>query len=249
MIKEKLKNQECVLGTWCEIPSPMLVNVLAKAGLDFVIVDMEHSVMNFSIAQDMIMAAGAEGKEAFVRVPGNNNSDILRALDCGSAGVIVPHVESAIDRDLVVTYSKFPPQGDRGFNPYIRSGGYHSVGKEYFSEQNKKTLLILIVEGQNGLMNLEAIVDHPDVDVIYVGTYDLSVALGVPGDVKNPKVLKTLEEMVKKIRAANKAAGCMIHSLEDLKYFKKIGIQFITFKTDTAIIYDAFKQMKEELDK
>lgn len=249
MLKKSLKNGEFVLGTWCDLPSPAVVNVLAKAKLDFVIIDMEHGPMDYEIAQGMVMAAECEGAEALVRVPRLDESDILRALDIGASGIIVPHIESVEDRRKVVAYSKFPPLGKRGFNPYVRSGGYCKANREYFSSQNERTILGLILEGVGALKNLEAIIDDPQIDLVYIGTYDLSAALGVAGDTGCPKVLKELEKATAKIIKAKKSAGCMIHNFSDLEKFKELGIQFITYKVDSAIIYDAVAGIKREFDK
>lgn len=249
MIKQKLKEGKFVLGTWCVLPSPSVVNILAKAELDFVIIDMEHGAMDYKIAQEMIMAAESDGCEAIIRVPKNDESDILRALDIDPSGIIVPHIENIEDCNKVVTFSKFAPIGNRGFNPYVRAGSYHGVTYTFFSEQNKKILLCIIVEGINALNNLEQIISNPEIDVVYIGTYDLSVVLGVPGDVKKPKVINALETAVKTIKSKGKCAGCLVHNVDELKYFKKIGIQFITYKVESGIIYQSFNEIKKEMEK
>ncbi|MBF0570587.1 MAG: aldolase [Candidatus Omnitrophica bacterium] len=249
MLKESLKNGGVALGTWCDLPSPAVVNVLAKAKLDFVIIDMEHGPMDFKIAQDMLMAAECEGTEALVRVPRLDESDILRSLDLGAAGIIVPHIESVEDRKKVVAYSKFPPVGQRGFNPYVRGGGYRKADREYCVIQNERIIVGLIIEGVDALANLERIIDDPNVDLIYIGTYDLSLALGMPGDVGHPKVLKALEKAAANVIKAKKSVGCMIHQASDLARFKELGIQFITYKIDSAIIYDSVASIKREFDR
>ena len=142
MIKQQMKAGKFVLGTWCVLPSASVINVIAKAGLDFVIIDMEHGPMDYKIAQEMIMAAESEGCEAIIRVPRNDESDILRALDIGASGIIVPHIENIADRKNAVSHSKFSPVGNRGFNPYVRAGQYHGVTGAYFDEQNKRILQV-----------------------------------------------------------------------------------------------------------
>lgn len=249
MIKQKLKEGKFVLGTWCVLPSPSVVNILAKSELDFVIIDMEHGAIDYKIAQEMIMAAESDGCEAIIRVARNDESDILKALDIDPAGIIVPHIENIEDCNKVVTFSKFAPIGNRGFNPYVRAGSYHGVSHTFFDEQNKKVLLCIIVEGINGLNNLDQIISNTEIDVVYIGTYDLSVALGVPGDVKTPKVINALESAVKTIRSKGKCAGCLAHNVNDLRYFKKIGVQFITYKVESGIIYQSFNKIKREIEK
>lgn len=247
MLKEKLQNGQFVLGTWCEIPSPMSVNILAKSGLDFVIIDMEHGSVDYETSQNMIMAAQSENCTPIVRVSENNESCILRALDQGPGGIIIPHIENIQDRKKVINYSKFSPVGNRGFNPFIRSCNYHKADKDFLIQRNKESLICLMLEGKSSIENIEEIISCEEVDIVYIGTYDLSVSMGVPGEVKHKSVRDALEKSVDIIRKNNKIAGCMVHNMEDIEYFKQIGIQFITYKADSAILYSEFNRMAEEL--
>jgi 4-hydroxy-2-oxoheptanedioate aldolase len=241
-LKEKLKKGQSVIGTWCILPSPQLVNVLAKAGLDFILIDMEHAPTGFETAQLMIEAAESEGCEAIIRVPNNDEIGVLRALDIGASGVIVPHIESVIDRENAMSYIKYPPVGIRGFSPYTKTGHYHSR-PEHTKIENDKTLSGIIVEGMSGIKDYEKIIDDPALDLVYLGAYDLSVALGIPGDVNNPKIKEMQKFCTEKAREKNKAAGGIFHSETDLAYFKKIGVQFLCYKVDTSIIYDEISSM------
>lgn len=238
-LKNRLKKKELVLGTWCVLPSASVINVLAKAGLDFVIFDMEHGPMDFHLVYGMIMAAEVDGCEAIVRVSNNNESEILRVLDSGASGVMVPHIESVKDREKAISYIKYPPIGIRGFSPYTRAGGYTSR-KEHTMAENRKTVSAIIIEGIEGIKNIERIIDDKELDIVYIGTYDLSVALGVPGDVKNQKVMKTLEKCVEKIINKNKAAGTLFHTLDELKYFKDLGMQLLCYKVDASVLFDEY---------
>lgn len=231
-------------GTWCLIPSPEVINILAKAGLDFILIDMEHGSMDFALAQQMVMAAEADKCEAIIRVPRNDESDILRALDTGASGVIVPHVETVEDKNRAISYMKYPPIGTRGFSPYTRAGGYVSTPGHTDSE-NKKITTGIIIEGHKGLENFSAIIDDPELDIVYIGTYDLSAVLGIPGDVKNKKVLDVLEKCVKEINNKGKVAGCLFHSLDELKYFSELGIQFLAYKVDSNVLYEGFSFIKD----
>lgn len=234
--KNKLASGKSVLGTWCEIPSPEFINVLAQSGLDFVIIDMEHGSMSFETASRMIMAAQVEGTAAFIRVAKNDESEILRALDIAPDGVIVPHINSVEDRIKAVTNVKFPPIGTRGLNPYTRSGKYHN-SKSYTIEQNKNTKLGLIIEGISGIDSLDKIIDKYS-DIVYIGTYDLSAALNIPGDVGNKIILSKLEKCVSIINSRHKLAGTMFHDPKELKVFKNMGVKFLCYKADTGIVYD-----------
>lgn len=236
-LKSKLIKGEHVIGTWCEIPSPEVINVLAKAGLDFVIIDMEHGSMDFNLAGKMAIAAEVENCFPLIRVAKNDDSDILRALETAPEGIIVPHIETMEDRKKTVRYAKFPPVGDRSLNPYTRAGGYHP-SKEFTSRQNENSFIGLIIEGKAGIQNIDSIINDEYIDLIYVGTYDISAMLGIPGDTKNPLVFDTLVKITKRARAKKKAVGCLFHDLQEMTLFQKIGIQFLCYKVDTSIMYD-----------
>ena len=136
------------LGTWAEMPTPYVTNIMAKAGLDFSIIDMEHGVIDFELAQNMIFAAHAEGKKAYVRVPAIEEAWILRVLDMGCDGMIFPQVSDSAQIEKVIEYSCFAPVGKRGFNPYIAAGGYSGVDSSYFEKENQRIQLGVILEGK-----------------------------------------------------------------------------------------------------
>jgi len=248
MIKDRMKNGEPVLGTWCDIPCAATANLLGKAGLDFIIIDMEHGTMDYGLAQDMAMAAECEGCDPLVRVQNSDEASILRALDTGAAGIIVPHVENTGDVEKIIRFAKFCPAGERGFNPFIRAGGYHNAGAGFFKEQNDKTLIGIILEGRDGIENLEKILSYEEIDVVYLGAYDLSIALGIPGDVKNKKVVDAMDKAISMINRFGKAAGVMVHDRSDLEKYVA-NVKFIVYKIDTSVLFDGFSAMRAELDK
>ncbi len=241
-LKERLKSGKDVLGTWCLLPSEAVVNVIAKAGFDFTLIDMEHGAISPECSLRMVMAAEADGAEAVIRVSSNNESEIAKALDIGASGVVVPHIETVQDCKEAISFIKYPPLGVRGFSPYVRAGGYTS-NKGYALRENKRTLSGIIIEGLEGIRNIDSIIDDPRLDLVYIGAYDISAALGVPGEVDNPKVMKALKECVKKIRARKKAAGALFHSDSELKFFKSIGVQFLCYRVDSDVLFSAFNAM------
>lgn len=244
-----MQNGKFVLGTWCDIPSSALANVVARAGLDFLIIDMEHGAMSYETALNMIMAAESENCSALIRVPRLDESNILRALDLGGSGIIVPHVECKEDCDLIVKYSKYFPLGERGYNPYIRAGSYHNNSLSELDQSNKEKVIAIIVEGKKAIENFDEILLNQSIDIIYIGIYDLSMSLGLPGEVTNPIVLNTMEDLLIRINNSGKIAGCMVHNKEDIRKYKDLGVLFQVYKVDTSVIYDSYKMMKEELNK
>lgn len=231
--------REYMIGTWAEIPSPYVTHIMMKAGFDFSIIDMEHGIPDFETTQNMIFAAHAVGKKSFVRVPGIEESWILRTLDMGCDGMIFPQVSSVEQIKRIISYSCFAPAGNRGFNPYITAGGYSTVHSSYYSDENERIKLGIILEGKEVFESMDKILGYKEIDIYYIGQYDLSMALGIPGQVNHPVVLEYMKKAVGKIRDAGKNAGCMVHSVEEAKGVIEQGYNFVVYKVDTGILFTA----------
>lgn len=230
------------LGTWAEIPTPYATHIMAKAGFDFSIIDMEHGVIDFELAQNMIFAAHSEKKQAYIRVPAIEESWILRAADTGCDGIIFPQVSSKKDIEKIIEYSYFSPIGKRGFNPYISAGGYTGKNNDFFKIANEHLSLGIILEGREAFENIDEILANEQIDIVYIGQYDLSVALDVPGDITNPKVLDMMKVSVEKINRANKIAGCMVQNIEEAKKIINQNFSFIVYKVDSGILYESVNE-------
>jgi len=250
-LKAKLKKGDAVLGIWCVLPSPPAVNVAAASGMDFVIIDLEHGPLGPETAEDMVRAAASERCCSIVRLGQKDEGMILKALDMGAQGVLVAHVESRGDAEDVVAFSKYWPLGNRGFSPYTRAGGYGVKEIEKHAErQNEYGLTGIILEGREGIRNLDSILKVRSLDLVYVGAYDLSQALGVPGQVRNPRVMKRMETSIRKIRDAGIAAGGYVAADgKDLQWMLDMGMQFITVLPDCALLHRACSALVEDFRK
>lgn len=238
-----------LIGTWAEIPTPYATHIMSKAGLDFTILDMEHGIIGYELAQNMIFASHSENKYAYIRVPAIEEPWVLRALDTGCDGIVFPQITGTEDIEKIIDLSYFAPQGNRGFNPYITAGGYAGGKKDYFKTENDRIQIAIILEGRKAFDNLDDILKYSEIDIVYIGQYDLSVALGVPGDITHPTVLEVMNNAVKQIHKAQKRAGCMVHGVNEAKRYSEQGFDFIVYKVDSGILYqsvhDFVKEVKE----
>lgn len=236
-----------LFGTWAEIPTPYVTHIMSEAGLDFSIIDMEHGVIGYELAQNMIFAAHSAGKEAYIRVPAIEEAWVLRALDTGCDGIVFPQVASVEEIKKILRLSFFVPKGERGYNPFTSFGGYRGREKSFFSTENERIKIIVILEGKEAFENIEDILAFEEIDVIYIGQYDLSMALGVHGDIMNPLVLSTMEAAVKKIRENGKMAGCMVHSAEEARKYIEQGFNYIVYKVDSGLLYKCINDFIKEV--
>ncbi len=240
VLKRALKQGKSCIGTWAVLPSVSAANVMGAAGFDFVIIDMEHGPMSFETAEGMVCALENESCTPLLRVPSCDAPTILRALEIGSHGVIVPQIATAQQAKEVVSAVKYSPSGNRGMSVFTRSCGYYAVDQpQRTDKENQETMIVLLVEDIKGINNLDKIASVKDIDVIYIGTYDLSQSLGIPDNVDSPKVIKAVEDCVKIIRAKGIAAGVLAQNENDIKQWLNIGVQFIPYMVDCAIFHQA----------
>lgn len=243
-IKHKLSAGQPVLGIWSIIPSPILVEIFALAGIDFIILDMEHGIFDVGALDNCIRSCEAAGAVSLVRIPGLNPSAAQWALDLGSYGIVVPQISDAEDSKAVVEMAKFAPLGNRGYNPFTRAANYANPPDNRSGKlHNDFSLTCVIIENQSAIANLKKICAMPMLDVIYIGIYDLAVALGFEGDTKHPHVVNVVEMAIVQIRAAGKAAGLMVRSQNDIANALSLGANFLVYSVDTFLIRDAVAQV------
>jgi len=175
----KYKN---LLGTWIQTASPDVVEIAGHAGLNFVVIDTEHTSFGIETSDCLLRAAECVGLAALIRVSHKDPTLVMKALDAGAQGIVYPGVSKRKDAEQAVKASKYHPLGERGACPFVRSGGHNILDWEkYAAEANKNTAVILLLEGKEGVDNLDEIISVPGVDVNMLGPFDLSVSLGVGG--------------------------------------------------------------------
>ncbi len=249
-IKEKLLSNKPVIGTWSIIPSTIVSDIIASTGLDFIIIDAEHGPISFSEAQQMAIACEARGVSPIMRVGGVNESDILKALDIGVHGIQIPNVENATDVEKIIEFSKYPPIGNRGFSPFTRAGRYSiNNSKTHTTSSNQNTLVGINVEGEAGVNNLDEILKINELDIIFIGLFDLSKALGIPGEVDNPKVESLLKDVTKKILDSGKYPGTIATSKEKMKLHLSIGIKYLLYLVDCEMLRATYADVVSDFDK
>lgn len=244
-LKRKLKQGETVLGTFINCPYPAFMEICGYAGFDFAVIDMEHGALHTLVAEDLCRAADCVGIAPVVRVRKNDAPQIQRALDIGSAGVQVPQIETKEDAQAVVRGAKYSPLGDRGLSFNTRAGLYTAAGTQITDKLNEESLVVVHVEGRRGVENIADIVSVPHIDVIFLGPYDLSQSLGIPGQVRDPRVIELMQKCVTIIRNAGKAAGTFADNPEVAKQWIASGVQYVALGVDVAIFLRSCQALVE----
>ncbi len=249
-IKEKLKSGKTVYGTWNTIANPTVCEILAQSGIDFQILDMEHGTFGFESLENSIRAIDQYDCSPLVRIAGLNLNDSQKALDLGAHGLVFPQVKSAKDAQIAMSFCHFPPMGVRGLNPFTRFKAY-SVNKDSKLNQTEQSFGFntIILESKEALLEIDEILKIENLDMVYLGAYDMSVSLGVPGKVDSPEVQSFLETGIQKIRKAGKVAGVMALNSVSAKHLEKCGANFIVLGVDSYLIGSSAQQILASIKK
>jgi 4-hydroxy-2-oxoheptanedioate aldolase len=203
--KAKLQRGEVVVGCQMMFVHPTVVEYLGRAGFDWVLFDGEHGPVSPESLEVGVLAAENVGLTPLARVPVNRPEVILRFMDTGAAGVLVPHVDSAEEARAAVRAIKYHPLGERGLAG-VRASGYGALPQsEYTAFANQHTMLLAMIESVASVEHIEAIAAVEGVDVLNVGTSDLSQSMGRPGKKDDPELLQMVEHVIEVGRAAGKA--------------------------------------------
>jgi 2-keto-3-deoxy-L-rhamnonate aldolase RhmA len=242
-VKQNLKQGKVVLGLFINSAYPAFVEICGHAGFDFAVIDLEHGALNTLVAEDLCRAADCVGIAPLVRVRKNDAPQIQRALDIGSAGVQVPQIETKADAQAVVRSAKYSPIGVRGLSFYTRAGVYSSAGTQIADRLNEESMVVVHVEGKRGVENLQEIISVPHIDVIFLGPYDLSQSLGIPGQVRDPRVIELMQTAVQEIRNAGKVAGTFADNPETAKQWIDAGVQYLALGVDVGVFLRGCKAL------
>lgn len=211
-LKARWEKDEVTLGAWCMIPEPLTAEALGRAGFDWVLVDMQHGCMDYETALDMIRAIDTTPAQPVLRVPWNDPGIIGRALDAGALGIVIPMIQTAEDARRAVDACLYPPKGRRSFGP-VRAG--MRDGPAYFMEANDRVAVIPMIETPEALVNVDEIAAVPGVDALFVGPFDLSIALGLPPGDNDGK--PAFDAAIAKVTAAARAANIAMAVLSNAK--------------------------------
>ena len=249
-VLEKFRAGEKSLGTFTHLLSAPAIEAMAYTGLDYVIIDMEHSPIGAEHAAELVGVASGAGLAPFVRVDELSRSPILKMLDVGAAGLIVPQLETVEQARQLVGWAKFAPVGNRGYCP-SRDGGwgldenYAGGMSGYMDWANRNTLLIPQCETAGCLEHIEEIVAIEGVDGIFIGPFDLSIALGIPGRFDDPRHIAAVERVRLACERANKPCIMFCGSAEAAAGYFAQGFTSVTVSLDISILIDAAKAMSD----
>ena len=245
-VKDAWKAGKAVVNGWLAIPNAFSAEMYAQCGWDSVTVDMQHGVQDYLSCVACFQGIQPSGVTPMVRVPWNEPGIIGKVLDAGAYGVICPMINTPDEAARLVQYSKYPPQGTRSNGP-IRAGVYGEAGG-YQKTANDSILVIPMIETKTAIENIEAILDVPGIDGIYVGPSDLSFSYGLEPklDVEDPFILKIYEKLLTETAKRGIAAGLHNGSPAYANRMIRMGFKLVTISNEVGLMVNAAKSAVKE---
>ena len=233
--KQKLAAGESLVGTWVTFTDPAVMEILANCGLDFLIIDGEHSPIDLGSLRDMLIAGKGSDTALLVRVAWNDPVRLKHALDLGCDGVMVPMINSAAEARQAVAACRYPPQGIRSVGAW-RPSNYYLDGDDYLLRANDETIIILQIEHKAAVAAADEILAVPGIDGIYIGPADLAASLGHLANSAHPDVQAAIEQAAAACRAAGVPFGTDASTADEAQALGRLGARIFTTGIDTYFL-------------
>jgi 4-hydroxy-2-oxoheptanedioate aldolase len=232
------------IGLWSHLCSAVSIEILAGAGFDWLLLDMEHSPNELPDVLAQLQAMKGGTASPIVRPPWNDMVTFKRLLDIGVQTLLVPYVQTEAEARQAVAFTRYPPQGVRGYAGAPRASGYGRV-KDYAHRCADELCVLVQVETVQGLNNLEAIANVQGVDGVFIGPGDLSAALGHLGNPKHPTVLAKIDDAIERIRACGKAPGILTGDVTLAQHYLDRGCLFVAVGADQNLLRDSAQALAQ----
>ena len=237
-VRKKLKAGESSVGTWLTLSSPTAAHLMARAGFDWLTIELEHTPTSFETAAINFAIIGAQGTVPLCRVPWNTGENIKRVLDTGAWGIIVPMIKSRADAEAVVAAARYAPLGERSIGGQMHAANFDTDPGTYYSRANEEILVILMIEHVAAIENIESILSVPGIDGYFIGPNDLHNSLGKPPAFESDD--KDFCDALAHVRAVGKKLGIPsgIHVADAHAAKRRIaeGYQFIAVASETGMM-------------
>jgi 2-keto-3-deoxy-L-rhamnonate aldolase RhmA len=241
-LKPRLAAGGCAFGTMTfEFFTPGYPTICREAGAEFILYDMEHSGVGFETMKAQFAFCRGLDLVPLVRVPSGDYHHIARALDIGAMGIMVPMVETPEQARAIVDCTRYPPAGRRGAAFNVAAHDDYSGGPETdkIAQANARTMVIALVETAKGIENVDAIAAVDDVDVVWLGHYDLTNFIGIPGEFDNPKFHAAVDSLVMACKKHGKTPGFLAGNEQWARDFRAKGFRMIAYGVDTLLMQGA----------
>ena len=245
VLKQKLKNRERMFAGWISYAHPSITETFARAGFDFIAIDMEHSTISLEQAQRIIAASQSEGVPCLPRPFSHSNDWIKPLLESGADGMIIQMVNTAEEVKNLIRDLKYPPIGNRSYG-VNRAQFYGFDFDQYVQTWNDSSAFIIQVESIEGVENIDQLLDFDEVDGVMIGPYDISGSLGVPGQTTHPLVIDASKKVIDACQRFAKSCGTQVNdpTRENIEALFQLGYTYAILGSDLFVLWKWAEKMQ-----
>jgi 2-dehydro-3-deoxyglucarate aldolase len=246
--KEKLAQGKPTLGGWMLIGHPIVAELLAGEGFDWICVDMEHAAIGYETFQNIAMALKGAGCDLFARLQACDAAQAKHVLDAGAHGIIVPSVNTREQAEMAVAIAMHPPKGIRGAS-FARATDYGRNFQSYYHAHNDNVIVVAMLEHIDAVKNVDAILTTPGIDAIFIGPYDLSASMGLAGQLDHPEVRQAQETILQACEKHGVPPGLHVVAVDGSEIRRQIerGHRFIACSLDTQFVIHSAREVLREI--
>ena len=244
-LKQALRDREKIFGAWISYSHPSITETFAKAGFDFISIDMEHSTINLGEGQRIIAACHSENVPCLPRPVSHSNNYIKPLLESGADGILIQMVNTRKEVKKIINDVKYPPIGNRSYG-VSRAQGYGFDFQTYINDWNDSSSLIIQVESIIAVENIDELLSFDEIDGVMIGPYDISGSLGVPGELNHTKVLDASKKVIKACEKFGKSCGTQISdpNQQNIKELFEMGYTYAILGSDLFVLWKWAEKMQ-----
>ncbi|MDF2499593.1 MAG: HpcH/HpaI aldolase [Anaerosporomusa subterranea] len=249
-LKARLKQGDSVLGTMITVfDNPEIVKILKVCGFDFFVIDCEHGGFDYSAVANMLALSREAGIPGIIRIPEVKREVVLKYMEMGAGGLLLPNTDTAEQAKLLVEYAKYYPLGNRGVSLLRPHTGFEKVDSavQYMQALNAETVLMTQIESPAGVKNVEAILDVDGIDAVFIGPNDLSQSMGIMGQTDHPDFIAAVEHVIAAAREKGKYSGMHLMSCPALKPWIDKGMSLNLLGNEIVFMMNSAKPAVAEV--
>lgn len=248
-LKEKIRSGEALHGCWINLGSTVSAEIIGRAGFDWVLIDLEHGSGNDLAMYQQLQVLEGTSATPLVRTDELSRSKIQRILDAGAAGIMFPQIRQAAIADEVCRMMYYPPKGTRGMAKMVRATGFGKNAAEYIHTLENNLIGVVQIETPDALEQVDRIASLDAVDVLFVGPSDLSLSLGVFGQLDHPVYQKAIRDVAHAAKKHHKATGVLLLDLAEYEMYFQLGYRFLACGADATFVARGAEAMAHALSK
>jgi len=235
-LKDKIYSGEAVHGCWINLASTVSAEIVGQSGFDWLLLDLEHGAGDVAIMYQQLQVLSGSSSTSIVRIDNLSRPKVQRILDAGASGIMFPQIKTSQEADDAIRMMYYPPRGARGMAKMVRATGFGRHADEYIAGLEKNLVGVIQIETLNALQNIDDISATEGVDVLFVGPNDLSLALGVFGQLDHALYQKAIRDVARAAKKHGKVTGVLLQDVNEYEMYYDLGYRFLACGADSAFV-------------